>query len=86
MNLKLGKIKFIESFLTELSKKLLVNALVMPYFHYCSPAWSSAAPFRLQKVNKKVVDAFNFLGEKQNYTFPGLFTKDMSILIFKALE
>ena len=40
----------------------------MPYFHYCSPAWSSAAPFRLHKVDKKVVDASNFLGRKDNYS------------------
>ena len=52
-SLKLGKIKAIASFLTPHTKKLLVNALVMPYFHYCSPAWSNAAPFRLSKINKK---------------------------------
>ena len=40
-SLKLGKIKAIASFLTP--QKLLVNALVMPYFHYCSPAWSNVA-------------------------------------------
>ena len=64
-NLKLGKIKAIESFLTPHTKKLLVNALVMPYFHYCSPAWSNAAPFRLSKINKKVVDASVFLGQRR---------------------
>ena len=60
-SLKLGKIKAIASFLTPHTKKLLVNALVMPYFHYCSPARSNAAPFRLNKINKKVVDASVFL-------------------------
>ena len=30
-----------------------VNALVIPYFHYCSPAWSNDAPFRLNKINRK---------------------------------
>ena len=68
VNFKLGKIKSVASFLTSHTKKLLVNALVMPYFHYCSPAWSSAAPFRLRKVDKKVVDASNFLGRKDNYS------------------
>ena len=43
--------------------------LVMPYFHYCSPAWSSAAPFRLRKVDKKVVDASNFLGRKRQLLY-----------------
>ena len=37
-NLKLGKIKSIASFLTQRTKHLLVNALVLAYFHYCSSA------------------------------------------------
>ena len=51
---KLGKIKTIASFLTQLTKKLPVNALDMPYFHYCFTAWSNAAPFQLNKINKKI--------------------------------
>ena len=80
VNFKLGKIKTVASFLTSHTKKLLVNALVMPYFHYCSPAWSSAAPFRLHKVDKKVVDASNFLGQKDNYSIYNVINKDMSLL------
>ena len=86
VNFKLGKIKSVASFLTSHTKKLLVNALVMPYFHYCSPAWSSAAPFRLRKVDKKVVGASNFLGWKDNYSIYNVINKDMSLLIFKALN
>ena len=86
VNFKLGKIKSVASFLTSHTKKLLVNALVMPYFHYCSPAWSSAAPFRLRKVDKKVVVASNFLGRKDNYSIYNVINKDMSLLIFKALN
>ena len=87
VNFKLCKIKSVASFLTSHTKKLLVNnALVMPYFHYCSPAWSSAAPFRLRKVDKKVVDASNFLGRKDNYSIYNVINKDMSLLIFKALN
>ena len=58
----------------------------MPYFHYCSPAWSSAARFRLRKVDKKVVDAPNFLGRKDNYSIYNVINKDMSLLIFKGLN
>ena len=82
----LGKIKSVASFLTSHTKKLLVNALVIPYSHYCSPAWSSSAPFRLRKVDKKVVDASNFLGRKDNYSIYNVINKDMSLLIFKALN
>ena len=86
VNLKLGKIKSIAHFLTGHTKNILTNALVMPYFHYCSPAWSSAAPFRLQQVNKKVVDAYNFLGNKHDYTFTKILHRDISLLTFKALK
>ena len=85
-SLKLGKIKAIASFLTPHTKKLLVNALVMPYFHYCSPAWSNAAPFRLSKINKKVVDASVFLGREDNYSIYNILDKDISLLTFKALN
>lgn len=85
-NLKLSKIKSVASVLTDHTKKLLVNALVMPYFHYCSPAWSNAAPFRLQRLNKRVVSASNFLGRKEDYTLKQLLDKDLSVLIFKALH
>jgi hypothetical protein len=85
-NLKLSKIKSVASVLTDHTKKLLVNALVMPYFHYCSPAWSNAAPFRLQRLNKRVVAASNFLGRKEDYTLKQLLDKDLSVLIFKALH
>ena len=85
-SLKLGKIKAIASFLTPHTKKLLVNALVMPYFHYCSPAWSNAAPFRLSKINKNVVDASVFLGREDNYSIYNMLDKDISLLTFKALN
>ena len=84
VNFKLGKIKSVASFLASHTKRLLVNALVMPYFHYCSPAWSSAAPFRLRKVDKKVVDAFQFSRMERQLLY--LQCKDTSLLIFKALN
>ena len=44
-----------------------VNTLVIPYFHYCSLAWSNnAAPFRLNKINKKIVDSSIFIARKGN--------------------
>ncbi len=86
VSLKLGKIKSVASFLTSHTKLVMVNALVMPYFHYCSPAWSNAAPFRLNKIDKKVVHAFNFLGKEGTYSIDNFIKKDMAILTFKALN
>ena len=86
VNFKLGKIKSIANFLDRHTKTILTNALVMPYFHYCSPAWASAAPFRIAQVNKKVISAYNFLGSKQNHNISSIFRRDISIMTFKALK
>ena len=86
VNFKLGKIKSIAPFLTGNTKKVLVNALVMPYFYYCSPTWSNAAPFRLNQVNKKVVDATSFAGMEHNCNISSIFNKELALLTFKALN
>ena len=85
VNSKLGKIKAIASFLTPRKNKLLVNALIMPYFHYCSTTWSNVAPFRLNKINIKIVNASIFLGRKENYTIYDLVNKDICHLLLLNL-
>ena len=85
VNFKLGKIKAVASFLTSHTHLILISSH-KKYFHYCSPAWSSAAAFQLHKADKKVVDASNFLGWKDNYSIYNVVNKDMSLLIFKALN
>ena len=84
--LKLSKIKSVARFLTDHTKKLLVNALVMPYFHYCTATWSNAAPFRLNKLDKRICEASNFLGREAPYSINDIINKDISILTFKALN
>ena len=86
MSFKLGKIKSIAPFLTSHTKKLLINALVMPYFHYCFLAWASALSFRLKKVNEKVADALSFLSDGANYTIFDLVNRDIALFTFKALN
>ena len=83
---KMSKIKSIAQFLTDHTKKVLINALVMPYFHYCTAAWSNAAPFRLNKLEKRIVEASNFLGREAHYSINDLIEKEISILTFKALN
>ena len=63
---KYSKIKAIASSLTPHTKKLLINALVMPYLNYCSPAWASATQGRLRKLEKRLknVHTIAFLGRK----------------------
>ena len=50
---KYSKVKAIASSLTLHTKKLLINALVMPYLNYCSSVWASAILGRLGKLDKK---------------------------------
>ena len=86
VHFKLSKIKSIASYLTKETKKLLINALVMPHFHYCSPAWSSATQGRLSKLNKKLQSAKRFLGNESDFSLQDLIDKNDSILIFKAMN
>ena len=49
---KYSKIKAIASSLTPYTRKLLINALVMPYSNYCSSVWASATQGRLGSLKK----------------------------------
>ena len=64
MLFKYSKIKAIASSLTPHTKKLLINALVMPYLNYCSSAWASATQGRLGKLEKRLKMSIAFLGRK----------------------
>ena len=45
-----------------------VNLNKLQYFHYLSLAWTNAAPFRLNKINKRNSWCFRFfLGREDNY-------------------
>ena len=55
------KSHWIASSLTPNTKKLLINALVMPYLNYCSSAWASATQGRLGKLEKRLKNVYSFL-------------------------
>ena len=57
------------------------NCWLVQYFHCCSAAWSNAAPFRLNKIDKKVVDASIFLGREDNYSIYDLVNKDQQPIL-----
>ena len=86
VNLKFSKIKSIAPCLTQFTKELLINALVMPHFHYCSPVWTSAAQFRLSKLDKKFQAIKTFPGKESSFSINELFHKNDTILVFKALS
>ena len=61
---KYSKIKAIASSLTPHTKKLLINALVLPYLNYCSSAWASATQGRLGKLEKRLKNVHRFLKDR----------------------
>ena len=49
ISMKIGKIKRAMPFLSKTTRKLLVNAIVMPHFDYCFEAWLSASNTSLKR-------------------------------------
>ena len=86
ISFKFSKIKAIASCLTKDTKNLLINALVMPYFNYCSPAWANAAQCRMSKLDRKLQEIRRFLGKESDFSIKELVNKNDSILIFKAMS
>ena len=83
---KYSKIKAIASSLTPHTKKLLINALVMPYLNYCSSAWASATQGRLGKLEKRLKNVHSFLGKESSFCLKDLLNKNDAILVFKAMN
>ena len=86
ISFKLSKIKSIASCLTPQTKKILINALVMPYFTYCSSAWASVTQSRLGKLNKRLQAICCFLGRESALSIEDVLHKNDAILLFKAIN
>jgi hypothetical protein len=84
--LKYSKIRTIASCLTPHTKKLLINALVMPYFNYCSSAWACATQGRLGKLEKRLKTVRTFLGKESDFSMINLLNKNDVVLVFKAMN
>lgn len=52
ISMKIGKIKRAMPFLSKTTRKLLVDAIVMPHFDYCSEAWSSASNTSVKRLER----------------------------------
>ena len=86
ISFKYSKIKAIASSLTPHTKKLLINALIMPYLNYCSSTWASAIQGRLGKLEKRQKNVSSFFGEKSSFCLKDLLNKNDVILVFKAMN
>ena len=80
---KLRKIRSVNSSLTDEIRHLLVNSTVMPYLHYCSPAWSNASKSVLKPAEKLYDNINKFLG-KSEQSLTNLLNFKSAISIFKA--
>jgi hypothetical protein len=80
---KLSKLKRIESYLSERTKKQLVNALIMPYYHYCSVVWSSATASTLKKLESQYIRVKQMYGPERSVRT--LLDKNLSLFTFKAI-
>jgi len=81
---KLSKFKKIQSYLTERTKKQLVNALVMPYYHYCSVVWSSATDATLRKLESQYMRVKRIYAPEKSVRT--LLNKNLSLFTFKAIH
>ena len=81
---KLKKIKYLTPSLTLDTKKLLINALVLPYINYCSLTWSTASKTELQKV-QKLLDRALLFSETNARPLSSIFHLHTSLLTFKCI-
>ena len=83
--LSLNKIKRVSPFLNNETKKLLINALVMPHITYCSNSWSTMSKTHhnnfesLMRNINKVVPSFD-------KTFQQVSSQSKAMMVFKGIN
>ena len=88
INLKLKKIQRTSPFLSKHCRTLLVNSLVMPYFDYCSEAWSSASFTSLRGLSNLYNKALKMKEKspKDPASLQERFKRNTAIMMFKCLN
>ena len=81
---KLSKIKKVAPFLTKDTKKLLVNALVMPHLTYCCNSWSSMSKSNLKQFDSMVKSIAKV--SPINKTFEKIVNYNKAIMVFKGVH
>ena len=80
----LNKIKRVSPFLTEDTKRLLVNALVMPHLTYCCNSWSSMSKTNLNRFDSLIENVSRV--SPLNKTFGQLVNYSKAIMTFKGIH
>ena len=82
--LALNRIKRISSLLTDETKKLLTNALVMPHINYCSNSWSTMSAANRNKF-ESLMHNVNRVAPL-NRTFQQMAEVNKAIMMFKGIH
>ena len=86
INFKLSKIRPLAKYLSPADINMLIRAFVLPYIHYCSPIWSSAAPYLISKLQSTVNKSQFFCKNIENIEVKSRQDFDIAILTFKMLN
>ena len=86
ISMKIGKIKRAMPFLSKTTRKLLVNAIVMPHFDYCCEAWSSASSTSLKSLGRLYKKATKLASNEDRISLQDRLDKNVAILTFKCLN
>ena len=82
--LALNRIKRISSLLTDDTKKLLTNALVMPHINYCSNSWSTMSAVNQNKFESLMRNVNRVA--PLNKTFQQMAEINKAIMMFKGIH
>ena len=82
--LALNRIKRISSLLTDDTKKLLTNALVMPHINYCSNSWSAMSAANRNKFESLMRNVNRVV--PLNKTFQQMSEINKAIMMFKGIH
>ena len=82
---KLRKLTYINKCLTPHTKKLLINALIIPYIKYCSSSWSNATDSNLKCMQKLYDHCLKFQGITSK-PVTKLWDIDQAIMTFKIIH
>lgn len=81
---KLYKLKQIDNCLTPSTRKLLVNALIIPYLTYCSSSWCNASKTRLRPLQSLFNRTQDFLSLPRK-PIENVWNYNMALTTFKAI-
>ena len=65
---------------------MLIRAFVLPYVHYCSTTWCTAAPHLIKKIQSTIDKTHLFCTGVQSIDVEQRLKLDTAILTFKAIN